>query len=78
MNNKNSYWVKLSETHDLKTFSNYKIKIVGVINTTVKCNDCPANDVKATVAEDGHRPLIGLGLIPQRTIFKSIKTNIKC
>ena len=34
-----SYWVESPEIHDLKTFSNDIIKIVGVFNTSIKCND---------------------------------------
>ena len=34
-----SYWVQSPEIHDLKTFSNDIIKIIGVINTSIKCND---------------------------------------
>ena len=45
--------------HELKTSLNDIINIVGVITTTVKCNDWTANDVKFTVVEDGHQPIIG-------------------
>ena len=49
----------------MKTFSNDIIKIAGVINTSIKCNDwiAPGNDV--TVVEDGHRPIIGRDLFPK-------------
>ena len=53
-----SYWVQSPEIHD-KTFSNDIIKIVGVINTSIKCNDWIATGVDVTVVEDGHRPIIG-------------------
>ena len=36
---KERYWVQSPEIHDLKTFSNDIIKISGVINTSIKCND---------------------------------------
>ena len=45
--------------HDLRTFLNDIINIVGVITTTVNCNYCTAEDVKVTVVEVGHRPVIG-------------------
>ena len=57
-----SYWVQSPEIHDLKTFSNDIIKIVGVINTSIKCNDWIATGVDVTVVEDGHRPIIGRDL----------------
>ena len=40
-----------------KTFSNDKIKLVGVIVITVKCSDWTAENVKSTVVEDGHHTL---------------------
>ena len=57
-----SYWVQSPEIHDLKTFSNDIIKIFGVINTSIKCNDWIATGVDVTVVEDGHRPIIGRDL----------------
>ena len=60
-----SYWVQSPEIHDLKTFSNDIIKIVGVINTSIKCNDWIATGVDVTVVEDGHRPIIGRDLFPK-------------
>ena len=36
---KESFWVQSPEMHDLKTFSNGLIKIIGVIQTSIKCND---------------------------------------
>ena len=36
---KESYWVQSPEMHDLKTFSNDIINIVGVSNTSIQCND---------------------------------------
>ena len=62
---KESYWVQSPEIHDLKTFSNDIIKIVGVINTSIKCNDWIATGVDVTVVEDGHRPIIGRDLFPK-------------
>ena len=59
---KESYWVQSSEIHDMKTFSNDIIKIVGVINTAIKSNDWIAAGVDVTVVEDGHRPIIGRDL----------------
>ena len=59
---KESYWVQSPQIHDLKTFSNDIIKIVGVINTSIKCNDWIARGVDVTVVEDGHRPIIGRDL----------------
>ena len=56
---KESYWVQSPEIHDLKTFSNDIIKMVGVINTSIKCNDWIATGVDVTLVEDGHRPIIG-------------------
>ena len=63
-----SYWVETPETHDLKTFSNDIIKIIGVINTSIKCNDWNATNVDVTVLEDGHRPIIG------RDIFSKLRS----
>ena len=60
-----SYWVQSPEIHDLKTFSNDIIKIVGVIKTSIKCNDWIATGVDVTVVEDGHRPFIGRDLFPK-------------
>ena len=54
-----SYWVQSPEMHDLKIFSNDIIKIIGVKNTSIKCNDWTATNVDVTVVEDGHRPIIG-------------------
>ena len=62
---KESYWVQSPEIHDLKTFSNDIIKIVGVNNTSIKCNDWIATGVDVTVVEDGHRPIIGRDLFPK-------------
>ena len=56
---KESYWVQSPEIHDLKTFFNDIIKIVGVIISSIKCNDWIATGVNVTVVEDGHRPIIG-------------------
>ena len=35
------------------------------MNTSVKCNDWAAVNMKITVVEDGHRPIIGRDLCPQ-------------
>ena len=59
MDYKNGYWVKPSTLRNSKTFSNDIIKIIGVIVNIVKCNDWTARDVKVTVVEDKHRPIIG-------------------
>ena len=59
---KGSYWLQSPEMHDLKIFSNDIIKIVGVINTSIQCNDWTATGVDVTVVEDGHRPIIGRDL----------------
>ena len=60
-----SYWVQSPKIHDLKTFSNDIIKIVGVINTSIECNDWIATGIDVTVVEDGHRPIIGRDLFPK-------------
>ena len=57
-----SFWVQSPEMHDLRTFSNDLIKIIGVIKTSIKCNDCVASGVDVTVVNDGHRPIIGRDL----------------
>ena len=62
---KDSYWIQSPEIHDLKTFSNDIIKIIGIIKTSIKCNDWIATDVDVTVVEDGHRPIIGRDLFPK-------------
>ena len=59
---KESYWVQSPEIHDLKTFIIDIIKIFGVINTSIQCNDWIATGVDVTVVEDGHRPIIGRDL----------------
>ena len=46
-------------TSGLKTRPNEKLETISVINKTIKCSDCAANDVKMTVAEDDHRTVIG-------------------
>ena len=51
--------------HNLKTFSNDLIKIIGVIKTSIKCNDWVATGVDLTVVDDGHRPIIGRDLFPK-------------
>ena len=56
---KESYWVQSPEIDNLKTFSNDIIKIVGMINTSIKCNDWIATGVDVTVVEGGNRPIIG-------------------
>ena len=60
-----SYWVESPEIHDLKTFSNDIIKIVGVFSTSIKCNDWIATGIDVTVVEDGHQPIIGPDLFPK-------------
>ena len=62
---KDSYWIQSPEIHDLKTFSNDIIKIIGIIKTSIKCNDWIATDVDVTVVEDGHRPIIGRDFFPK-------------
>ena len=52
MSSKNSYWVQVSVMHDLKTFWNDIIKIVGIAIITENGNDGTAIDVKVTVVED--------------------------
>ena len=59
---KESYWVQSQEIHDLKNFSNDIIKIIGVINTLIKCIEWIATGIDLTVVEDGHRPIIGQDL----------------
>ena len=65
MNSKENYWTQPLAFQDLKTFSNQLIKTIGVINTTVKCNGWSIMNVKVTVVEDGHRPIIDRDLFPQ-------------
>ena len=59
---KDSFWTKPLGFKDLKTFANDLIKIVDVINTTVKSNDWLAYDVKVIVVEDRHQSKIGQDL----------------
>ena len=68
---KGSYWVQSPEMHDLKTFSNDIIKIVGVINTSIQCNDWIATGVNVTVVEDDLRPIIG------RDLFSKLGFSLK-
>ena len=63
--------------HDLKTFSNDIIKIIGVINTSIKYNDWLATGVDVTVPEDGHRPIIGRDLFPKLGISLTQLKQIK-
>ena len=62
---KESYWVQSPEMNDLKTFSNDIIKIIEVINTSIKCNDWVATGVDVTGVEDGHRHIIGRDIFPK-------------
>ena len=62
---KERFWVQSPEMHELKTFSNDLIKIIGVIKTSVKCNNWVAKGVTVTVVEDGHRRIIERDLFPQ-------------
>ena len=39
LNSQENFWVQSQETHELKTFTNKLINTIGVINTSVKCND---------------------------------------
>ena len=59
---KGIFWVQTPEILDLKTFSTDLIKIIGVIKTSIKCNDWVDEDVNVTVVEDGQRPIIGRDL----------------
>ena len=62
--------------HDLKTFSNDVLKIIGPIKTSIKFIDWVATGVDVTVVEEGHRPIIGRDLFPKLcfsiTQFKQI------
>ena len=51
--------------HELKSFSDELIKTIGVIKTSVKCNEWVATDVIVTANDDGHRPIIGRDLFSQ-------------
>ena len=66
---KENFWVQSPEMHDLKTFSNDLIKIIGVIKTSIKCNDWEASGVDVTVVDDGHRPIIGRDLFSKLGFF---------
>ena len=65
LNIQESYGVQSPENFNLKTFSKELIKTIGVINTSVNCNDWAAENVNVTVIEDGHRTIIGRDLFPQ-------------
>ena len=71
---KDSYWIQSPEIHDLKTFSKDIIKIVGIIKTSIKCNDWIAIDVDVTVVEDGHRSIIGRDPFP-KLVFSVIQSK---
>ena len=62
---KDSFWVQSPEMDELKTFSNDLIKTIGVIKTSLKCNDWIATGVNVTVVDNGHRPIIGRDLLTQ-------------
>ena len=66
---KDSFWTKPLGFKDLKSFSNDLIKIVDVINTTVKINDWLAYDVKVIVVEDRHQSKIGRNLFSYTGLF---------
>ena len=55
-NCQDSFWVQSPEMHELNTFFNELIKIIGVINTSVECNDWIATNVNV---KDGQRLIIG-------------------
>ena len=65
LNSQEIFCAQSPENLDLKTFFNELIKTIGVINTSVKCNDWAAENVNITVVENGHRPIIGQDLSPQ-------------
>ena len=71
---KGSFCVHSPEMQDLKTFSNDLFKIIGVIKTSIKCNDWVATGVIVTVVEDGHRPIIGRDLF-QKLGFSLTQTK---
>ena len=56
---KESFWLHSPKIRVFKTFSNDLIKTIGVIKTSIKCNDWVATGVNVTVVEDSHRPIIG-------------------
>ena len=62
---RDSCWVPQTEMHELRTFSKYLINTIGVIKSSIKCNDWIATGVNVTVIEDGHRPRIRRDLFPQ-------------
>ena len=64
-NSKENYWTKPLEFQDFKTFSNELLKTIGVINTTVNCNDWIDNNVNVIVVEDGHSSIFGRDLFSQ-------------
>ena len=74
---KESYWAQSPEIHDLKTFSNDIIQNYGVINTSIKCNDCIATGVDVTVMKDGHRPIIGRDLFSKLLLSHTVETSSK-
>ena len=51
--------------HELKTFPNDLIKTIGVIKTSVECNDWVTANFNVTVVDDGHRPIIGWDFFSQ-------------
>ena len=53
---KENYWTQTAEFQDLKTFSNKSIKTIGVINTTVECNDWIAANVNIAVVDTYFTP----------------------
>ena len=52
-------WITTKQDRDLKTFSNEPIKIVGKLATPVKYIDWTCDEACLTVAEDGHKLIIG-------------------
>ena len=57
-------WIIKKGKRDLKTFSNEPIQFLGHLETTVACNNWTDREAILTVAEDGHKIIIGRDLFP--------------
>ena len=59
---KSARWTDSSEKRNLKTFSNEPIKVIGHLETTVTYNHWKDVSAMLTVADDGHKNIIGRDL----------------
>ena len=74
-------WITKKENRDLKTISNYPIKVLGHLETTVAYNNWIDKEASLTVVEDGHKINIGRDLFTSlglEVVQEQQPTNGKC